>query len=68
MNQSALNREHYYPLDPLLQKINAVSTLSGLQALIPELQLMSLGGKRYHIYDKHIVYLWFQDIDLPKLI
>ncbi|OGV49759.1 MAG: metallopeptidase, partial [Legionellales bacterium RIFCSPHIGHO2_12_FULL_42_9] len=42
MNQSALNRERYYPLNPLLQKINAVSTLSDLQALIPELQLIGV--------------------------
>jgi hypothetical protein len=42
MNQSVLNREHYYPLNPLLQKINAANTLNGLQALIPELQLMGV--------------------------
>src|SRR3990167_7519961 len=42
MNQSALNRERDYPLNPLLQKISALNTLSELQALIPELQLMGV--------------------------
>ena len=42
MNDSAINRESYYPLNPLLQKINAVRSLSDLQALIPELQLMGV--------------------------
>lgn len=42
MDETLINRKGYYPLNPLLQKINAVNTLSGLQALVPELQLIGV--------------------------
>src|SRR3990167_4865347 len=42
MNQSSIDKEAYAPLNPLLQTIDGVSTQAGLQALIPELQLMGV--------------------------
>ncbi len=42
MNEAAINRATYYPLNPVLQKIQAVNTLESLEALIPELQLMGV--------------------------
>ena len=42
MNQSSIDKEAYAPLNPLLQTIDGVSTQAGLQALIPELQLLGV--------------------------